>query len=124
MKHQIIEDSGLTYMVYYRPKDKAKMYETIYQAQRDFWSGKTSLHFIDFITTKLNEQGFKVCDLTTDIKERIFLRCDFDNNAFSYKNIRVRESAFGFSFRIKDSRFVCETIADVIKLIDKETKNG
>lgn len=124
MKHQIIEDNGLSYLVYYRPKDKAKMYETIYHAQRDFWLGKTGLNLINFITTKLNEQGFKVCDLTAEIKERIYLRCDFDDNAFSYKNIRVRESAFGFSFRIKDTRFACETIADVIKLIDKETKNG
>lgn len=116
-----MEDSNLSYLVYFRPKDKAKMYETIYIANKDFWSGKTGLNLINYTTTKLNEQGFKVCDITNEMKNRVYLRSDFDEDRFFYRNILIRENGqSGFTFRIKQSYFSCKTIEDAIKLIDKE----
>ena len=116
-----MEDSNLSYLVYFRPKDKAKMYETIYNANKDFWSGKTGLKLIDYTTTKLQEQGFKVCDITNEMKSRVYLRSDFCEDRFFYKNILIRENGqSGFTFRIKQSYFSCKTIEDAIKLIDKE----
>lgn len=121
MKHLIIQDHNLLYLVYFRPKDKAKMYETIYKAQQDFWSHNYNYELLNYITLKLNEQGFKVCDITNEMKNRVYLRSDFDEDRFFYRNILIRENGqSGFTFRIKQSYFSCKTIEDAIKLIDKE----
>lgn len=122
MKHLIIQDHNLSYLVYFRPKDKAKMYETIYKAQQDFWSHNYNYELLDYITLKLNEQGFKVCDLSQEIKHSVYIRSEFSENAFWYKNIRVRESAFGFYFVIKNTHYTGKTIAECIAIIDKETE--
>ena len=122
MKHLIIKDHELSYMVYYRPKDKAKMYEVIYKAQQDFWSHNLGFELLNFITKKLNENGFKVADLSQEIKQSVNVRCDFSESSFFYKEIKVKENSYGYWFRIGTAIYTCKTIEEAIKIIDKEVE--
>ena len=122
MKHLFLQDNNLSYLVYYRPKDKAKMYETIYKAQQDFWSHNYGYELLDFITKKLNENGFKVNDLSQEIKEMVNVCCDFSENSFFYGTTRVMENSYGYYFRLGETTHTCKTIDEAIAIIDKEGK--
>lgn len=120
MKHLIIQDHNLSYLVYFRPKDKARMYEIIYKAQQKYFSQDYgTFELLDYITTKLNENGFKVVDLSQEIKKAVYVRCDFNETSFFYKNIRVRENEYGYCFTIIGTTYTCPNISGAIETIDK-----
>lgn len=123
MKHLILHDHNLSYLVYFRPKDKARMYEIIYKAQQQYFSqdyGKFEL--LDYITNKLWENGFKVNDLSQEIKEMVYARYDFNEDSFIYQKVRVWENSYGFSFKLDNATHTCKTIDEAIAIIDKEKK--
>lgn len=122
MKHLILHDHNLSYLVYFRPKDKAKMYEAIYKAQQDFWSHNYGFELLDFITKKLNENGFKVANLSQEIKEMVNVCCDFSENSFFYGTTKIMENSYGFCFRLGNATHTCKTIEEAIAIIDKEGK--
>ena len=127
MKHLILQDDNLTYMVYYRPKDKAKMYETIYRSQQSYWKKGTKrqggLLLINYITQWLNEKGFKVVDITKEIDNKINVFNDLEIDSFNYKYRTIHELSSGFGFFDNWLSFTtCDTIEQAIDIIDRGDK--
>ena len=126
MKHLILQDDELSYMVYYRPKDKCKMYEIIYRSQKEYWKvfdtkNEPSDNLLNFITLKLNNNGFKVVDITKEIDEKINVYGDLEIDSFFYKGRKIHELATGYGFfDSKWSYITCKTIEQVINYLDNE----
>jgi len=123
MKHLILQDHNLSYLVYFRPKDKAKMYETIYKAQQQYWSQSYgNFELLNYITLKLNRNGFKVADISQEIKEMVDVRCGFSPTSFVYGKTRIFENSYGFWFKLDNATHTCKTIDEAIAIIDKGGK--
>ena len=122
MKHLILQDNKLTYMVYFRPKDKVKMYEILIEAQKKFWKDELDMELIDYTKSLLNSNGFKVVDISDEIKDKLSLRTDFSDDYFTYKGIRVYISRYGLHYRYQGRLTACKTIEEAIKMIDKEVE--
>ena len=124
MKHLILQDDRLSYMVYYRPKDKARMYETIYHSQQSYWKTidvPTQVLLINYITQSLNSQGFKVVDITKEMDNKINVFNDLEIDSFNYKNHKIHDLASGFGFFNGCLSFTtCNTIEQAINIIDRE----
>lgn len=125
MKHLILQDDELSLMVYFRPKDKAKVYEIIFKAQQYYWKahetgneGDWSLIF--YIKECLNERGFKVVDITKEIDDKINVYSDLEIDSFFYKKRKIHELATGYGFFDKNWSYnTCKTIEEAIGMIDK-----
>ena len=121
MKHLILQDHNLSYMVYFRPKDKAKLYQTIFLSQQKYWGyGKHPLELLNYITLDLNKNGFKVVDISQEIKEIIDIRCEFSDSSFIYRKIRVWFDPYGLHYHHKGRLTTCKSLEEAINLIDKE----
>jgi hypothetical protein len=126
MKHLILEDDKLSFMVFYRPQDTAKMYETIFRAQHYYWKSidngnKHDFSLIFYIKECLNERGFKVVDITKEIDDKINVYRDLEIDSFVYKKRKIHQLATGYGFFDKDWAYnTCETIEQAIDYLDKE----
>ena len=121
MKHLILQDHNLSYMVYFRPNDKPKLYRTIFLSQQRYWQQENNpLELLNYITLDLNKNGFKVVDISQEIKQAVYIRSDFNEESFVYKGVRVRVNQFGYTFRTKEKIHSCKDIDLVFMVIDKE----
>lgn len=129
MKHLFLKDDELTFMVYYQPKQKAKLYELIFKTEQNYWKSdyeNSDWGLLSTIIIKLQENGFKVKEITQELKEAIEVYDDLAEDSFDYKGITINESMYsGYCFYLNDSTksfHSCATIEEAIETIDKELK--
>jgi len=121
MKHLILNDNDTTLMVYFRPKDKVKLYETLVRSSVEYWHEEKPKNTIAEHTIKiLNLNGFKVVDISQETKDTLNLRCDFSDDYFTYRNITIWFDPYGLHYRHKGRLTTCKSIEEAINLIDKE----
>lgn len=124
MKHLIIKDHKLSCMVYFRPKDKAKMYEIIFKSQQVYNRNKDkyTLSLLPYIISKLQLNGFKVVDMTEELKDCLNVYKDLGNDYLMYKGIKIYSYFFGYGFELQGTFTTTKTFEEVIKIIDKEVE--
>lgn len=124
MKHLILKDDELSLMVYFRPKDKAKMYEIIFNSQQDYNQNKDkySLSLLPYIVSKLQLNGFKVVDMTEELKDCLNVYDDLGIDYLIYKGIKIYSYLYGYGFRLQETFTATKTIEEAIKIIDLEVK--
>ena len=128
MKHLFLEDDETKLMVYYPPKKKALLYELVFKFEKEYWylhdtEKEPSESLLWFIYFKLQENGFKVVDITTEEKEAINVYDDLTEDSFTYRGVLVSQSMYGgFSFWVGKTLNTCLTIEEAINTIDKELK--
>lgn len=124
MKHLILQDDKLSFMVFYRPTDKAKMYEIVFKAQQHYWKSdyeNSDWGLLLTIIIKLRENGFKCVDITKEIDDKINVYSDLEIDSFFYKKRKIHQLATGYGFFDKDWAYnTCETIEQAIDYLDKE----
>ena len=127
MKHLFLKDDELVLMVFYPPKKKAKMYETIFEAYQqqclDKRNGNTELYAIE---CALQKNGFKVVNITTEIKDTLNIYKDLTQDTFVYRGVLISQSMYStYSFWVGGKTFnTCFTIEEAIATIDKELDNA
>ena len=108
-------------MVYFRPKDKAKLYETIFLSQQKYRLEKHNpLVMLNYITLDLNKNGFKVVDISKEINEMCYVRCDFSAYSFFYKGKRISQNEYGYWCILNERLHTCKNLEDILKIIDEE----
>ena len=121
MERLILEDCKTTYLVYYRPKDKVKLYEILFEAGID-WNVRyyNEMPIGEFVKKDLNSHGFKVVDISDEIKSTLNLRRDLSERYFTYKGVRVFIDPYGLTYQHKGRITACKSVEEAINLIDKE----
>ena len=124
MKHLFLEDDETKLMVYYPPKKKALMYELIFKTYQqqclDKRNGNTELYAIE---CALQQNGFKVVNITTEIKDTLNIYNDLTKDTFVYRGVFISQSMYsGYSFWVGKTLNTCLNIEEAIATIDKELK--
>lgn len=125
MKHLFLKDDTQTFMVYYQPKKKAQMLDFIYQKQKYFNSYKIEKHgLLKWLVKELQTNGYKVVEITDEVKNTINVNYDLDEESFVYKGITITQSYQynTYHFYIGKAFYTCATLEEAIETIDKELK--
>lgn len=126
MKHLILQDDELSFMVYYQPRKKGQMFDLIFKSQQEYWKSDYENSDWGLLLTmiiKLQENGFKCVDITKEIDDKINVYSDLEIDSLVYRGVKIIQSQYGFSFYSNQSYKSFNSvlnIEDAIKIIDKE----
>ena len=125
MKHLILQDDEMTFMVYYQPRKKEQMFDLIFKSQQTYWKEQeeTHLSLLPYLILDLQANGFKCVEITSEMKNAINVY-DLSPTTMTYKGIEIFESQYGFSFYLGSQFNSCLSIGEATSEIDRYVAYG